>query len=126
MVNSIPKRCPSCGDGLLVRVMRCPTCGTQVEGDYALDRFMALSVEQRAFCELFIRCRGSLKDVGAAMGVSYPTARNRLDELIQALGFETETEADRRKRILQQLAAGQINAEQAMRLLDGQEDETNE
>ena len=37
------------------------------------------------FCETFLRCRGNLKDVGALLGISYPTARNRLDELLDAL-----------------------------------------
>ena len=47
------------------------------------DRWIdALSDEDAAFLRRFLLASGSLKDVAAAYGVSYPTIRLRLDRLI--------------------------------------------
>jgi hypothetical protein len=59
------------------------------------------------------------------LGLSYPTIRNRLHEVIRALGYEPGGEdtiaegisEERRQHILEDLDAGTISAEEAMRLL---------
>ncbi|WRS26162.1 DUF2089 domain-containing protein [Oscillospiraceae bacterium MB08-C2-2] len=116
----MPKNCPACSHNMQVRVLKCPACQTEVQGNFALDRFSLLQDEHRIFLETFIRCRGSLKDVCTEMGISYPTARNRLDALIGALGFEERESATAyRLEILGQLKAGQITTEEALTLLQG-------
>jgi hypothetical protein len=75
-----------------------------------------------AFIETFIRCEGKLTRVQEELSMSYPTARARLTEVIQALGYEIEESGDavsgeERKAILEQLAAGEISSAQAMELL---------
>jgi hypothetical protein len=119
--QNIPSRCPACGNALAIEILRCPVCRTAVEGHYALSRFLLLAPEQMQFCELFLRCRGSLKDVGAMLGISYPTARNRLDDLVQALGYEGQSVKDERLDVLERLTRGEISHEQALRLLKGEE-----
>lgn len=117
---SMPKKCPSCESNMLVKLLHCPVCNTEIQGEFPLDRFSLLSMEQLAFLEVFIRCRGSLKDVGIALGISYPTARNRLDSLIEALDFSTgPNPRDKRLEILKQLKEGQITSEEALNLLQG-------
>jgi len=117
--QKIPSRCPACGNALVIEALRCPACRTAVEGHYALSRFLLLNPEQMQFCELFLRCRGNLKDVGAMIGISYPTARNRLDDLLQALGYESQTAKDERLEVLERLTNGEISHEQALQLLKG-------
>jgi hypothetical protein len=78
---------------------------------------MLLTPEQLQFCELFLRSRGSLKELGNQMGISYPTARNRLDELLVALGFEQGSTRDKRLDILERLTKGELTHEQALRLI---------
>lgn len=121
MTGEIPKKCPACGQELHVCVLRCPGCRTEVQGDFLLGRFAQLGGEQLLFLETFLRCRGSLKDVGAAVGISYPTARNRLDGLIEALGFgrQESQESARRLEILGRLKEGDITTEEALQLLQG-------
>ncbi len=118
--QKIPSHCPACGNALVIEALRCPACRTAVEGHYALSRFLLLSPDQMQFCEIFLRCRGSLKDVGSMLGISYPTARNRLDELLQALGFAGQTAKDERIYILERLTNGEISHEEALRLLKGE------
>lgn len=81
----LPKICPSCGDKLRVSAMHCPECDTKIEGDYELPLLMRLREEDQRFVCDFVRCSGSLKEMAAKMGLSYPTVRNRLDDVIAAM-----------------------------------------
>lgn len=122
--QKMPSHCPACGNALVVEALRCPACQTAVEGHYSLARFMLLTPEQLQFCELFLRSRGSLKEIGSLLGISYPTARNRLDELLIALGFEHSQAKDERMQILERLTLGEITHEQALQLLKGKDEQT--
>jgi len=79
---SLPTSCPSCGDQLLAKRLACPGCGTEVEGCYALPGLASLKAEDQRFIVQFVESSGSLKEMARLLGVSYPTVRNRLDEII--------------------------------------------
>lgn len=81
----LPKTCPSCGSVLRVRSMYCHSCDTQIEGDYPLPPLSRLSDEEQRFVMDFVICSGSLKEMASRMGLSYPSVRNRLDEIIGEL-----------------------------------------
>jgi hypothetical protein len=61
------------------------------------------------------------------LNLSYPTIRNRLHEIIRALGYEPgkdetpEVNDDKRRSVLEELDAGKISADDAMRILRGEE-----
>jgi hypothetical protein len=117
-------KCPVCGDTLAVTRLHCRNCDSALEGQFSLGRFYQLSPQQLAFVETFIRCEGKLNRLQDELGMSYPTARARLTEVIQSLGYEVDEETEsvspeERKQILQQLSAGEISSEQAMELLKG-------
>jgi hypothetical protein len=80
-----------------------------------------LTPEQRHFVEVFIRCEGKLNRVQEELGLSYPTVRNRLEEVIRAMGYEVgereEASDQRRQEILERLARKEISAEEALRLM---------
>ncbi len=65
--------------------MCCEGCETEVEGLYELPPLAGLLVEDRDFVLQFIKVSGSLKKMAKLLGVSYPTVRNRLDEIIDRL-----------------------------------------
>ncbi len=116
--------CPVCGDRLHVTRLHCRRCDSALEGQFSLGRFYQLSAEQLAFTETFIRCEGKLTRVQDELGISYPTARSRLTDVIRALGYEVEEEAppippEERKAILEKLAAGDLSSEEAVELLKG-------
>ncbi len=77
----LPTSCPSCGGDLRVVRLACPGCGTAVHGDYLLPALARLDAEDRQFALAFILHSGSLKEMARLYGVSYPTVRNRLDDL---------------------------------------------
>jgi hypothetical protein len=86
-----------------------------------------LSADQLAFIETFVRCEGKINRVGEELGVSYPTVRSRLTDVIRALGYEVGEEEpaatvsdEERKAILEQLAQGKITSEDAVKRLRGE------
>jgi hypothetical protein len=87
--------------------------------------FPQLSAEQLQFVETFLRCEGKLSRMEGELGISYPTVRNRLHEIIHALGYEPGKEEsaglpeEKRSAILNDLDQGQISFEEAMKLLQG-------
>ncbi|MDE2757223.1 MAG: DUF2089 family protein [Acidobacteriota bacterium] len=85
MQGQLPKSCPSCGAGLRVAQLACPACETLVSGNYPLPALARLSGDDQQFVLSFILSSGSLKQMAKLYGVSYPTVRNRLDDLISLL-----------------------------------------
>ena len=84
-MKKLPKICPSCQGVLKVQTMICDGCATKIDGDYPLPPLMQLSEEDQAFVCDFVMSSGSLKEMAQKMGLSYPTVRNRLDDIIEAL-----------------------------------------
>jgi len=70
---------------LYIAGLACDTCGTTVGGRFPLPPLARLAPEHQAFIETFIRCRGVIRDVERALGISYPTVRTRLDAVVDAL-----------------------------------------
>ena len=121
MTHPLVGRCPVCGDVMDVNRLHCRSCDTSMEGRFSLGRFSRLSPEQIAFAETFLRCEGKITRVEEELGISYPTVRNRLTEVVRALGYEVENDtgasAEQRREILARLSASQITSDEAVRLL---------
>jgi hypothetical protein len=118
-------KCPVCGDTLAVTRLHCRNCDSALEGQFSLGRFYRLSAQQLAFIETFIRCEGKLTRLQEELGMSYPTARVRLTDVIRALGYEVREDegepvsVEERKTILERLASGELSSEEAVELLKG-------
>jgi hypothetical protein len=116
-------RCPVCGDELRIVRLHCEACGSTLEGNFTLGRLQRLTREQLQFVEVFLKCRGKIKDVEEELGISYPTVVARLNEVVQAMGFEVPPQdaerAARRQQILDDLAAGTLTAAEAAARLRG-------
>jgi len=78
-----------------------------------------LTDEDRTFVKRFILTSGSLKELAAAYGVTYPTVRLRLDRLIAKIKvFEKNDTADEYERLLRGLyAEGRFDASTFRQLL---------
>lgn len=83
--KKLPLQCPACDGELKVGRMFCPTCGTEVCGCFDLPLLARLPEKEQAFIVAFVKASGSLKDMAKNMGVSYPTVRNLLDDIIDQL-----------------------------------------
>jgi hypothetical protein len=122
-MNRLLTACPVCGERLEVTRLLCRSCDTALEGHFDLGRLGRLSPDQLHFVETFVRCEGRLNRMEREMELSYPTLRSRLGDIIRQMGFAVGPEAatgaaEERHRILDELAAGRITSEEAMRALE--------
>ena len=63
-----------------------------MSGEFELPVLTSLNEEEQRFMLEFVKASGSLKDMAKKMGVSYPTVRNYLDDLIEKLNNMEENE----------------------------------
>src|SRR6266568_3992354 len=87
-----PHNCPVCGETLALTRLGCQACGTELSGLFTTCEFCALTPDERSLLRVFLTSRGNMKDLERHLGVSYPTAR---------------------LRVLQKLASGEINVDEA-------------
>ena len=118
----IPQSCPSCASPLAVTQLTCTACGTGVVGKFELSPFFRLQPESLKFLEVFVRNRGNVKEMERETGESYWAIRRQLDEVIAEMGFEEKSQtgdeiSTQRQEILAQLSRGEINVQEATRLL---------
>src|SRR4051794_15741160 len=129
--SSVPSRidhCPSCNGALQIRELYCPQCDIQMRGNFetgAAGPFARLSDDQLAFLRLFVTSRGNLSDIERTLGVSYPTVRAKVDDLIAALSGEPAG-GDRpppapapttRRDVLAQISDGRLTPQEGLALL---------
>ncbi len=132
--HSISTVCPVCKGQMMVKELECEHCDIQVRGNFGVagaasqnaSRFDSLTGDQMVFLETFLRCRGIIRDVEAALGISYPTVRARLDSLLttlaltdqaaaqQAAAAPVEAEKPSIKDILSKLDSGKLDAQAAL------------
>ncbi len=122
MKNQILGTCPVCNDELSVVRLKCDNCKTVIEGNFELDKFTYLSKEQKYFVEIFIKNRGNIKEIEKDLGISYPTVRRNLDQVIEALGYNVNLEENQvdKKDVLDRLSKGEITSEEALKILKGE------
>jgi hypothetical protein len=120
--RKIIESCPTCGGPLAITVVRCESCGTEVHSHYQPCPFCRLTPEQMSFILLFVQSRGNLSEVEKALGVSYPTIRGKLDEIIRVVGAPAPAPAappayDPSRDILARVAGGRLSPGAALAAL---------
>jgi hypothetical protein len=118
---TLPVRCPSCETALEVERLKCPGCATRLEGQFELPALLRLTADDLEFIVAFVRASGSLKEMARLRRQSYPTIRNRLDEVIAnldtALDAAARTEPEQQRAILDAVANGTMTVAEAGRKL---------
>jgi hypothetical protein len=128
-MNRFVSKCPVCDGQLMVTRLHCPQCDTGIEGVFSppINPRAQLTPEQAQFLLNFVRFEGRFTRLEQELHLSYPTLRNRLNEIIRALGYEPGKEeampprpdSDERRRILELLENGEIDFEEAQLRLAG-------
>jgi hypothetical protein len=123
-LHRIPHKDPVSGSEMFISELTSETTGITIRGTFEIPKYARLEPDQLEFLEVFLRSRGMLNGVERELGISYPTAKARLDTLLSHLGlipYETKEKSDKnsakRKQILEQLENGTITAEEAKRKL---------
>ncbi|MBN2080925.1 DUF2089 domain-containing protein [bacterium] len=115
--NKLISDCPVCSGQLRVTHLKCSDCGTELSGEFVANEFARLPAEKLDFLRTFLACRGNLKEVEAALNISYPTVRGRLDQLLGALELSAAEVEDQREDdragVLEALERGELSVEEA-------------
>ena len=128
--------CPSCGQPMSPCVLECRTCQLRLEGDFRQNEFSTLEDEYLHLLRIFVTCEGRIREMEAALGVSYPTVKARVAELKARLGLDgempspirSEAAAQTKARpratndmdVLDALDRGDVDYEEALRRLKGE------
>lgn len=115
-----PGSCPVCGGEMVIRELECPPCDVTIRGRFDTCPFCVLSDEQVELIKIFLKSRGNIKEVEREMGISYPTVRGRLDDIVRTLGFTPtpEVSPELRAELMAKLENGEIDADEFVRRLD--------
>ncbi len=84
-----PQDCPVCSSRLHTTRLGCSNCGTELSGHFRTCDFCALNDRDLDLLRVFLSSRGNMRDLERHLGVSYPTARARFDEVLGKLGLAT-------------------------------------
>jgi hypothetical protein len=85
VIKKLPHACPSCESALHVTALTCDACATVVSGKFDLPALAQLSIVEQTFILEFVKSSGSLKEMAQKLGLSYPSVRNLLDDIIAKL-----------------------------------------
>jgi hypothetical protein len=72
-----------------VTQLGCPNCGTGLTGSFESCEFCGLDQADRDLLRVFLASRGNMKELERHLGVSYPTARARFEDLLRKLGLSS-------------------------------------
>lgn len=107
--------CPVCKNKLMLSRLKCGGCGVVLEGSFNLPRLARLNPEFRTLAEQMILCGGNLKDLAIEVGVSYPTLRRKVDDLIAALQTLKASDDVLIASILEDIETGTLKSEEGIR-----------
>lgn len=118
-MGKIITQCPSCSSTTLqVTKIECQDCATQFAGVFEIPVLLKLQEEDLQFVLDFVKCSGSLKEMAAKQGISYPTLRNKLNALIELLNHIDLQLENSKEEILKLVEAGKISAAEAAKMLN--------
>ena len=117
------------GDPIVIERVRLTRRDIAIEGRFELPPLARLSAEDQVFVAAFVRAHGSIKEMEALFGVSYPTVKNRLNRLAAQFDFvdvsasaapapaPAPTSARAKRDALDRLERGEISVDEAVRAL---------
>lgn len=115
-MNLSDVRCPSCGKGMAPVKLHCGNCDLYLEGHFDMEPVANLSSEDLALAIAFIRSYGSIKKLQDALGVSYPTARAKLEKLVEKLNRSMAVNPSAGDT-LEKLKRGEISVSEALEVM---------
>lgn len=113
----LPTSCPACDGALEATRLTCRGCEMQLEGHFEFPELLRLPREDLDFILAFVRSSGSLKEMGKLLGLSYPTVRNRLNEIIERLAAPAHDPEAARREVLNAIAKGKLTVKEGAKRL---------
>ncbi|MCB9073736.1 MAG: DUF2089 domain-containing protein [Bdellovibrionaceae bacterium] len=111
-------QCPSCSSSqVFIDHVHCSECSTQFKGQFEIPALLRLAPEDIQFIVQFVKNSGSLKEMAKDLGLSYPTVRNKLNEIIDSIQAIEKNKTTDKTKILRDLELGKISAQEAAKKL---------
>lgn len=100
MSNELLGFCPICKEKLTASRLTCHHCGVEFTGDFALSRFHYLTEKELLFIEMYLKCKGNLKELQQNLKISYPNAKKQFYQVLLSLGFSEEVNKDNKIEVI--------------------------
>lgn len=110
-------KCPFCEGSVRIKKVECSKCSMGFEGDFFTSPIMSLPEEYQSFIELFVLSSGSLKEMAALLGVTYPTVRIRMDNIIKALKEQMQKKEEYKQELINKVDQGKLTPEKAAQII---------
>ncbi len=119
LINRNGLECPCCQNTTnKIHSIECVQCGTEVHGNFEENEFTSLGEEDLHFLRVFINCEGKLKNMEKALGISYPSVKNKLSKLKEILSIKAKRiELSTPKEVLEAMDRGEIKYDDGVELL---------
>ena len=109
--------CPYCSGDFIIREVECQGCKTQIKSNFKVNRFHMFKPDDLYFIEVFLKNEGNIKLVEKDLGISYPTVKSRLKNIVNTLGYRPKSNDDDKMKILNSLSEGEIDVNEALKNL---------
>jgi hypothetical protein len=106
------------GAPLTVERVRLANRDLAIEGSFDLPPLARLVQEDQLFVTAFLRCHGSIKEMEALFGISYPTVKNRLNRIAGQLDYVEINPPPSSMELLDRLEKGEIDVNETLKKLE--------
>lgn len=104
------------GKKFMITKIYIPEDDISIEGSFQVPAFAELSMEDQLFMAAFVKTHGSIKQMESIFNISYPTVKNRLNQIASRLElFDVSVQVSNPvSSILDRLEQGAISVAQAI------------
>ena len=107
------------GSPLTVEKVRLVGRDLAIEGSFELPPLARIVQDDQIFVTAFLRCHGSIKEMEALFGISYPTVKNRLNRIAAQLDYVEINPPPSSLELLDRLEKGEIDVDETLKNLEG-------
>jgi len=99
---------------MVISELRCRKCDLRVKKDFPRCEFCQLPDEDYEFLKIFLRTEGKITDIEKILGVSYPTIKARIEQLLKSLNLKPYEET---LDPLDAIAQGKMSVDEAIAII---------
>lgn len=109
------------GRPFVIERVRLSRNGVAIEGQFEPPQLAQLPIDDQVFVAAFVRCHGSIKEMEAIFGISYPTVKARLNRIAARLEFvEVDPAPPSSAEVIDRLRRGELTVAEALEDLGAQ------
>ncbi|MDC7240775.1 MAG: DUF2089 family protein [Spirochaetales bacterium] len=108
------------GKDFVIKKVSVPSESIDIEGEFELPPLGQLDMDEQIFVAAFIKTHGSIKQMEKIFGISYPTVKNRLNQIASKIGL-IDVSVDVKSSVssvIDKLERGEIEVESALKELE--------